>query len=714
MSKPSPACPSSSRASTRSGPSRSSSPVLASPWTAEVVVVDDGSTDGTRDVLASRRPDRRAGAATSPRTGARAPRCGAGSPRPPPTSSSCRTPTSSTTRPSTRGWSSRSRGRRRRRVRLAVHRQRAAPGALLLALGRQPVPDHAVQHVHQPEPHRHGDLLQGLPARGHPVASPSRRTASASSRRSPPRWPARRGGSTRCRSATPAAPTRRARRSAGATACGVWSIRGPGGAGGGGGRCAGPAAGRRRAAAAGGRPRPPPAPGAAPRAPGRPGGGCQRPAVRGAGGVPRGRRGPHPRPRRPGHRRRGHHRARRRLGRREVHDLRLLDRLEVPTSGEVRFRGRRLADLRPALGGGRGWCSSGRRPSPARCATTCTWRTRTPTRRRWSPRCTPPGSTPGSWTGRPTTCRAARPSACAWHAGTEPEVLLMDEPTSALDPEARRSLERTADRLADEGRDSRVGDPRPRPGRPARLKKARSSVLVGGRIARRGHRARFLADELSADAVWDAGGDRGTEVTTMDDVAIGWGGLAPRRSPSWPWPSGCRCGRACGSSATCFGRQRALRPAPGRGVRPAVHRRRRHAGGLRLGLGRRDAGGVGARRPPAGPRGARHHLADAGGHVGVRAAQPVRGVRAGRLSLGGEGDRADRRDDDRQLDRQHWSHPGASWASCRPAPRGRGPARPRPAVAEASKPFVRSALRTALTSRSRPPRRSAWCSCPER
>ncbi len=53
----------------------------------------------------------------------------------------------------------------RRRLRLAVPR-RAAPRALLLALGRQQDADDAVEHVHQPEPDRHGDLLQGLPPRG--------------------------------------------------------------------------------------------------------------------------------------------------------------------------------------------------------------------------------------------------------------------------------------------------------------------------------------------------------------------------------------------------------------------------------------------------------------------------------------------------------------------------------------------------------------------
>ncbi len=35
-------------------------------------------------------------------------------------------------------------------------------GALLLALRRQSVPDDSIEHAHRPEPHRHGDLLQGF------------------------------------------------------------------------------------------------------------------------------------------------------------------------------------------------------------------------------------------------------------------------------------------------------------------------------------------------------------------------------------------------------------------------------------------------------------------------------------------------------------------------------------------------------------------------
>ena len=40
------------------------------------------------------------------------------------------------------------------------------PGAVLLALGRQSVPDDGVEHVHQPQPQRHGDVLQGVSTRG--------------------------------------------------------------------------------------------------------------------------------------------------------------------------------------------------------------------------------------------------------------------------------------------------------------------------------------------------------------------------------------------------------------------------------------------------------------------------------------------------------------------------------------------------------------------
>jgi putative ABC transport system ATP-binding protein len=76
---------------------------------------------------------------------------------------------------------------------------------------------------------------------------------------------------------------------------------------------------------------------------------------------------------------------------------------------------------------------------------------------------------------------------------TEPEALLMDEPTSALDPEARHHLEHTARRLARRGmpivwvthdlrQADRLGDHR--------------VVLVGGRIADAAQAARFLTDDL--------------------------------------------------------------------------------------------------------------------------------------------------------------------------------------------------------------------------
>ena len=106
---------------------------------------------------------------------------------------------------------------RRRRLRLAVPERRAAPGAVLLAHRRQPVPHPVLEHDDRPQPHRHGDLLQGLPARGHPEhhhrGGPLR--LRARDHRQDRRHAG--AGSTRSASPTTAAPTPRARRSAGAT-----------------------------------------------------------------------------------------------------------------------------------------------------------------------------------------------------------------------------------------------------------------------------------------------------------------------------------------------------------------------------------------------------------------------------------------------------------------------------------------------------------------
>ena len=54
------------------------------------------------------------------------------------------------------------RRRSRRRLRVALPRLAARPSrAVLLALGRQQAADDALEHVQRSEPHRHGDLLQG-------------------------------------------------------------------------------------------------------------------------------------------------------------------------------------------------------------------------------------------------------------------------------------------------------------------------------------------------------------------------------------------------------------------------------------------------------------------------------------------------------------------------------------------------------------------------
>ena len=113
----------------------------------------------------------------------------------------------------------------------ASQRRRPAPRPVLLALRRQPLLTLS-RTAHQPEPHRHGDVLQGVPARRDPVARASRRTGfgvepeiTAKVARAATR------ASTRSASATTGARTTKARRSAGATGCGrcgaFFAIHGP-------------------------------------------------------------------------------------------------------------------------------------------------------------------------------------------------------------------------------------------------------------------------------------------------------------------------------------------------------------------------------------------------------------------------------------------------------------------------------------------------------
>ncbi len=90
---------------------------------------------------------------------------------------------------------------------------------LLLALGRQPVPHAPVQHVHRPEPDRHGDLLQDGPAGAAAVASALGEPLRHRARTDRAAGPGRGADLRACRSATTAARTPRERRSAGRTVC---------------------------------------------------------------------------------------------------------------------------------------------------------------------------------------------------------------------------------------------------------------------------------------------------------------------------------------------------------------------------------------------------------------------------------------------------------------------------------------------------------------
>ena len=151
--------------------------------------------------------------------------------------------------------------------------------------------------------------------------------------------------------------------------------------------------------------------------------------------------------------------------------LRLLDRLEVPTSGEVRFRGRPLADL-DVLALRRRVGMVFQRPAPFPGTVRDNLHVADPDADEEAlVAALHAARLDAGFLDRPADDLSggeAQRMCLARTLVTQPEVLLMDEPTSALDPEARRSLERTAIRLARRGPRARVGDPRPRPGPTAR------------------------------------------------------------------------------------------------------------------------------------------------------------------------------------------------------------------------------------------------------
>jgi putative ABC transport system ATP-binding protein len=176
--------------------------------------------------------------------------------------------------------------------------------------------------------------------------------------------------------------------------------------------------------------------------------------------------------------------------------LRLLNRLEVPTRGEVRFRGEPVATLDPLVLRRRVGMVF-QRPAPFPGTVRDNLLVADPD--------VDDAALEAALGGAGLDAAFLDRSADALSGGeaqrmclartlvTGPEALLMDEPTSALDPDARAHLERTARRHADEGRPvlwvthdfeqaDRLADD--------------VLVVVDGRIATDEQRERFLKEDV--------------------------------------------------------------------------------------------------------------------------------------------------------------------------------------------------------------------------
>lgn len=179
--------------------------------------------------------------------------------------------------------------------------------------------------------------------------------------------------------------------------------------------------------------------------------------------------------------------------------LRLLNRLEVPSDGEVRFRGEPVSSLDP-LTLRRRVGMVFQRPAPF------------PGSVRDNLLVADPDADDDALVAALESARLsaefldrsaddlsggeAQRMCLARTLVTRPDALLMDEPTSALDPAARRGLERTAHRLADGGR--------PLVWVTHDLEQCRRLadevvVLIAGRVAGDRERARFLAADDGPD-----------------------------------------------------------------------------------------------------------------------------------------------------------------------------------------------------------------------